>query len=149
MVVRCGQCREQVSARLDGEDDPALSEVVDALESRLTAVIAGAVVVALLGAVPAAAHVTVNPEEALKGDYEKLTFAQGEGEEPLTEAVRTITWTADSKADAIVPGEFDEFDISVGPLPENVDQMTFKAVQTYDSGEVVRGSRSQGSAARA
>lgn len=155
-------------------------------KSRLSAVLAGAAALAVLGAVPAAAHVTVNPDTAEKGDYAKLTFRvpterdnasttklevtlpeehplssvsvkphpgwdyeiatekldqpvdQGEGREPLTEAVRTITWTADDKAAAIEPGEFDEFDVSVGPLPENADQMIFKAVQTYDSGEVVR-----------
>ncbi|MGH9036128.1 MAG: DUF1775 domain-containing protein, partial [Acidimicrobiia bacterium] len=29
-------------------------------------------------------------------------------------------------------------EISGGPLPDDVDQMTFKAVQTYASGEIVR-----------
>ena len=55
----------------------------------------------------------------------------------VTEAVATITWTADSPADAIKPGEFDEFDVSVGPLPE-ATSMQFKALQTYSDGEVVR-----------
>ena len=55
----------------------------------------------------------------------------------VTEAVATITWTADSSADAIKPGEFDEFDVSVGPLPE-ATSMQFKALQTYSDGEVVR-----------
>ena len=55
----------------------------------------------------------------------------------VTEAVSTITWTADSAATAIKPGEFDEFDVSVGPLPE-APSMQFKALQTYSNGEVVR-----------
>jgi periplasmic copper chaperone A len=52
------------------------------------------------------------------------------------DAVSTITWTAD-KGSAIKPGEFDEFDISVGPLPD-VDSVAFKALQTYSDGSVVR-----------
>ena len=47
-----------------------------------------------------------------------------------------ITWEAASAATAIKPGEYDEFSVSVGALPE-ADQMVFKALQTYDSGEVV------------
>ena len=40
-------------------------------------------------------------------------------------------------AAAIKPGQFQEFDVSLGPLPE-VDQIVFKALQTYSDGEVVR-----------
>ena len=53
----------------------------------------------------------------------------------VTEAVSTITWTADNGG--IKPGEFDEFEVSAGPLPEK-DTMTFKALQTYSDGSVVR-----------
>jgi uncharacterized protein YcnI len=55
----------------------------------------------------------------------------------VTEAVRTITWTADGAGSAIKPGEFDEFTISLGPLPK-AEQMVFRVVQTYSDGEVVR-----------
>ncbi|MDQ1484619.1 MAG: hypothetical protein QOJ62_312 [Actinomycetota bacterium] len=55
----------------------------------------------------------------------------------VTEAVSDITWTADSADSAIKPGQFDEFDLSVGPLPA-ADSMTFKALQTYSDGTVVR-----------
>jgi len=55
----------------------------------------------------------------------------------LTEAVSAITWTAASAASAIKPGEFDEFDVSAGPLPKAAS-MEFKALQTYSDGEVVR-----------
>ena len=53
----------------------------------------------------------------------------------VTEAVSTITWTATDGG--IRPGEFDEFEVSAGPLPEK-DTMTFKALQTYADGDVVR-----------
>ncbi|MEH1163904.1 YcnI family protein [Micromonospora sp. CPCC 205539] len=54
----------------------------------------------------------------------------------LTEAVTRITWTATPGA-AIKPGQFQEFDVSLGPLPA-ADQVVFKALQTYSDGEVVR-----------
>ena len=52
----------------------------------------------------------------------------------ISEAVTKITWTGG----AIKPGEFDEFEVSVGPLPDDVDSLTFKALQTYRDGQVVR-----------
>jgi LPXTG-motif cell wall-anchored protein len=54
----------------------------------------------------------------------------------ITEAVTKITWTAAPGA-AIKPGQFQEFDVSLGPLPES-GQMVFKALQTYSDGNVVR-----------
>jgi uncharacterized protein YcnI len=54
----------------------------------------------------------------------------------LTEAVTKITWTADA-ASAIKPGQFQEFDVSLGPLP-SAGQVVFKALQTYSDGSVVR-----------
>jgi uncharacterized protein YcnI len=51
--------------------------------------------------------------------------------------VSIITWTAAPEA-AIKPGEFQEFAISVGPLPTGADQILFKALQTYSDGTVVR-----------
>ncbi|HEX5543434.1 MAG TPA: DUF1775 domain-containing protein [Micromonospora sp.] len=55
---------------------------------------------------------------------------------PVTEVVSKITWTAIGDA-AIKPGEFQEFPVSMGPLPDT-DQMLFKALQTYSDGDVVR-----------
>jgi len=52
------------------------------------------------------------------------------------ETVRTITWTADPGV-RIGPGEYQEFDVSAGPLPEDTDQLVLPVVQTYDSGEIV------------
>jgi uncharacterized protein YcnI len=54
----------------------------------------------------------------------------------ITEAVSEITWTASAGA-AIKPGQFQEFDVSLGPLPQ-ANQMIFKALQTYSDGTVVR-----------
>jgi uncharacterized protein YcnI len=54
----------------------------------------------------------------------------------ITEAVSKITWTAAGDA-AIKPGQFQEFDVSLGPLPE-VPQVIFKALQTYSDGTIVR-----------
>ena len=55
----------------------------------------------------------------------------------VTEAISEITWTADSAGSAIHPGQFQEFPISLGPLP-NKDSMTFKALQTYSDGSIAR-----------
>jgi uncharacterized protein YcnI len=54
----------------------------------------------------------------------------------ITEAVTTIVWTAAPGA-VIKAGEFQEFDVSAGPLPE-VDQLVFKALQGYSDGDTVR-----------
>ncbi|MET0493543.1 MAG: YcnI family protein [Actinoplanes sp.] len=133
-------------------------------------------------AVPASAHVTVNPNTAVQGGYAKVTFRvptesdaasttkvevnlpaetpfasvslkpvagwtmvatkaklatpiEAHGS-PITEAVNKITWTAVGDA-AIKPGQFQEFDLSLGPLPE-VPQVVFKALQTYSDGTIVR-----------
>lgn len=52
----------------------------------------------------------------------------------ITEAVTKITWSGGT----IEPGTFQEFPISVGPLPEDADRLVFKTLQTYEGGEVVR-----------
>ena len=68
-----------------------------------------------------------------KGKLDKPLEAHGA---QINEAVEKITWTAAADA-AIKPGQFQEFDVSLGPLPQ-VDQMIFKALQTYSDGNVVR-----------
>ncbi|MER5809510.1 YcnI family protein [Streptomyces sp. NPDC002033] len=52
----------------------------------------------------------------------------------INEAVTKVTWTGGK----IEPGKFQQFPLSVGKLPDNADQMVFKAIQTYDNNEVVR-----------
>ncbi|MDQ8705877.1 YcnI family protein [Streptomyces sp. LHD-70] len=56
--------------------------------------------------------------------------------EKIDEAVSKVTWTADDKG--IEPGTFQQFPVSVGALPEDADQVVFKALQTYSDKEVVR-----------
>ena len=62
------------------------------------------------------------------------------GEFELTEAVRTITWTA--TGDGIPVGQFDEFALSGGPFPA-ADSIAFTATQTYGDGEVVEWNETQ------
>jgi len=118
-------------------------------------------------AVPAAAHVTVQPGEAETGGFTKLTFRtpnerddagtvklevffpedqplENASVRPLEgweatiertdEGVSKITW----EGGTIEPGQFQEFEVSVGPLPSEEGTMVFPAIQTYSSGEVVR-----------
>ncbi len=53
----------------------------------------------------------------------------------ITTAIQEVTWTAD-KGVQIGPGEYQEFAISVGPLPEPTT-IVLPAVQTYSDGKVV------------
>lgn len=54
----------------------------------------------------------------------------------ITEAASKVTWTADSGV-RINPGEFAEFELSVGPLPET-DELVMPAIQTYEGDKVVK-----------
>ena len=58
----------------------------------------------------------------------------------IDEAVSKVTWSAEGgKNDlGIRPGQFQQFPLSVGQLPEDADQLVFKAIQTYDNKDVVR-----------
>ncbi len=56
--------------------------------------------------------------------------------EKIDEAVSKVTWTASGKG--IEPGFFQKFPLSVGQLPEDADELVFKALQTYSNKEVVR-----------
>ncbi|MFF4899437.1 YcnI family protein [Streptomyces sp. NPDC001068] len=57
--------------------------------------------------------------------------------EKISEAVTKVTWTSqDDKG--IEPGYFQKFPLSVGALPEDTDELVFKAIQTYSNNEVVR-----------
>ncbi|UQI48876.1 YcnI family protein [Streptomyces sp. HU2014] len=52
----------------------------------------------------------------------------------IDEAVSKITWTGGK----IEPGQFQQFPLSVGQLPTDVDELVFKALQTYSDDDVVR-----------
>ncbi|MCF6522124.1 YcnI family protein [Streptomyces sp. JJ36] len=144
----------------------------------VTGALAAAAVLTLAG--PAAAHVTVDPDQAERGGYSTVTFkvpnerddastvrlevafptdqplasvmpqpvpgwdvqvTRSALDEPVErhgrqfdEAVTRITWTGGE----IEPGQFQQFPVSLGPLPEKADRLVFKALQTYDSDEIVR-----------
>jgi uncharacterized protein YcnI len=55
------------------------------------------------------------------------------------EAVSRITWTGDGEQGVVEPGQFQDFGLSLRmPEGEAGQKLTFKALQTYDDGEVVR-----------
>lgn len=66
----------------------------------------------------------------------KLTTPIKTDDGEITEAVSEIDWTADSAAAGIGPGQFQEFVIIAGQLPD-VASLTFKAIQTYSDGTEV------------
>jgi periplasmic copper chaperone A len=57
---------------------------------------------------------------------------------PITEGVGRITWTAKSKADGIPVGGFQDFGLEVLVPGKAGSTLTFKALQTYSNGRVVR-----------
>jgi len=54
----------------------------------------------------------------------------------ITEAPTQVVWTADA-AHAIAPGQFQEFSVSAGPVPDDVTSLELPAHQTYSDGSVV------------
>jgi uncharacterized protein YcnI len=57
---------------------------------------------------------------------------------PITEGVSRMVWTRTSRSGGIKPGQFQDFPISVQIPGKAGDKLTFKALQTYSNGEVVR-----------
>lgn len=84
------------------------------------------------------ASVSVRPVPGwtVKTEKTKLTTPVKAHDHDITEVTSKITWTAAAGAE-IKPGTFQEFDVSLGPLPET-DQIVFKALQTYSDGDIVR-----------
>lgn len=52
----------------------------------------------------------------------------------ITQVVSDITWTGGQ----IQPGQYQAFPVLLGQLPDGVNQIVFKALQTYAGGDVVR-----------
>lgn len=82
------------------------------------------------------AFVSVRPVPGwtIKSDKTKLAKPIKSDDGEVTEAVTQIVWSGGK----IDPGQFQEFDVSIGPLPTDVDQLVFKADQTYSDGTVVK-----------
>jgi uncharacterized protein YcnI len=57
----------------------------------------------------------------------------------VSDGVSQITWTGDGRQGIVRPGQFVDFGLSLR-LPDDApgDKLTFKALQTYQGGEVVR-----------
>ncbi|NSC22630.1 YcnI family protein [Streptomyces albus subsp. chlorinus] len=70
----------------------------------------------------------------VKVDKKKLDKPIETHGEKITEAVSKVTWSGGK----IKPGQFQQFPVSMGQLPEDGDQLVFKALQTYDDDDVVR-----------
>lgn len=58
---------------------------------------------------------------------------------PVTSEIDTITWTGRGRAGVVSPGEFQQFPVSLR-IPDGAEgsKVQFKALQTYEGGEVVR-----------
>ena len=56
----------------------------------------------------------------------------------ITEGVTRITWTGDGKQGSIPPGAYKDFPLSVLVPGKAGDTLTFKALQTYSNGKIVR-----------
>ncbi|MEV0231249.1 YcnI family protein [Nonomuraea sp. NPDC050786] len=146
---------------------------------RAATVFAAATALTVGLAIPALAHVTIQPGTAEQGGFAKVAFrvpnerdnastvkievdfptdhplafvsvkplpgwdvkvTQGKLPKPvkteygdLEEAVTKIVWSGGK----INPGEFQEFEVSMGQLPKDTDSLTFPTKQTYSGGELV------------
>jgi uncharacterized protein YcnI len=80
--------------------------------------------------------VLVTPEAGWTADVTtaKLKTPIKTDDGTITEAVSEITWTKGT----IQPGQYQDFTVAFGQLPEDTDQLTFKTLQTYSGGKVVR-----------
>jgi uncharacterized protein len=87
--------------------------------------------------VPPLGSVAVQPEPGwtVATKVSKLATPIKTDDGEVTQAVSEITWTA--TAGGIKPGQFQQFDVSVGPLPDK-PSISFPAIQTYSDGTVVR-----------
>ncbi|MFI7641193.1 YcnI family protein [Nonomuraea sp. NPDC049400] len=146
---------------------------------RAATVLAAATALTAGLAMPALAHVTIQPGSAEQGGFTKVAFrvpnerddastvkievsfptdhplafvsvkplpgwdvkvTQGKLPKPvkteygdLEEAVTKVVWSGGK----INPGEFQEFEVSMGQLPKDTQALTFPTKQTYSGGEVV------------
>ncbi|MDX8048467.1 YcnI family protein [Lentzea sp. BCCO 10_0798] len=57
------------------------------------------------------------------------------GTREVSEAVRTVTWTAEAGA-RIGPDQYADFGLYVSGLPDNTDKLVIAAAQTYEDGKV-------------
>jgi len=78
------------------------------------------------------------PGWSVRAVKQKLSKPVQTDDGPIDEQVGEIVWTAADRKAGIQPGEFRDFPLSV-VIPGKAGQtLTFKALQTYSNGEVVR-----------
>lgn len=83
--------------------------------------------------------VSVKPVPGWSAEVQRRTLdspVTGAHGEQISEVVGLVVWTASPGAE-VGPGQFQEFEVSAGPLPM-VDQVIFKALQHYSDGDIVR-----------
>jgi uncharacterized protein YcnI len=68
---------------------------------------------------------------------EKLKTPLKTDDGTVDEAVTKITWTA-ARGGGIGPGQFQQFPVSLGPLPQNTGELVFKTLQTYSNKDIAR-----------
>jgi len=80
--------------------------------------------------------VLVTPEEGwtAKVTTTKLKTPIKTDDGTITDAVSEITWSGGR----IGQGEYEDFDVAFGQLPDDTAQLAFKTLQTYSDGNVVR-----------
>jgi uncharacterized protein YcnI len=78
---------------------------------------------------------TVRPKPGWTFTVKRMTIASPvliEGE-PVNQAIDEIEWRGGS----IGVGEFDDFEVNIGPIPADAGVLYFPTIQTYDKGEPV------------
>jgi uncharacterized protein YcnI len=55
---------------------------------------------------------------------------------PVSQIVSDVTWKATNGG--IAPGQYEDFPVAAGSVPDHPGQLVFKALQTYSSAEIVR-----------
>src|SRR5918994_575070 len=86
----------------------------------------------------ASAHVTLQPEEIPAGGFTRLDVRIPTERDDASTTKVEVQFTANGEAAGIGPGEFQDFGLSLSVPDKAGSTLTFKAVQTYSSGEVVR-----------
>jgi periplasmic copper chaperone A len=78
------------------------------------------------------------PGWTVRAGKQKLSKPIQTDDGPIDEQISEITWTASSRRTGIQPGEFRDFPLSVLVPGKAGQTLTFKALQTYSNGSVVR-----------
>ncbi|HWC36482.1 MAG TPA: YcnI family protein [Mycobacteriales bacterium] len=87
----------------------------------------------------ASADPQIVPGWTIKTKQVKLPQPVTTDDGTITVGVGEIVWTANGTTakDGVPPGDFQQFFVSAGTLP-TADKMTFRAIQTYSDGSVVK-----------